>query len=97
MYCSKNDIQIDPVKKGSCYFTLKLTKDIEERNQVIIFKDILNFTSPMSMNDYLQTWNGFKSKLIWPYAKYDSIEKIRSDQEFPEIGAFYNDLKQVIF
>ena len=95
MYCTNNDIDIVPIKKGTCYFTLKLTKSLEDRNQVIMFKDIMNFTSPMSMDDYLQTWNGFKSKLIWPYAKFNSIEEIRSELEFPEIDAFFNDLKQV--
>ena len=97
MYCKANGIKISPIKKGTCYFTLKMTRWFEDRKQVIVFKDLLNFTSPMSMDQYLQTWNGFKSKLIWPYAKYTGIEEIMADQEFPKIEDFFNNLKQVIF
>ena len=96
-YANINDIEVSPIKKGTCYFTIRLTKWFDGRKQVIVFKDLLNFTCPMSMDQYLQTWNGFKSKLIWPYAKYTGIEEIMADQEFPKIEDFFNDLKQVIF
>ena len=96
MYANVNDIDVSVIKKGTCYFTIKLTKTLGDRKQVIVFKDILNFTSPMSMDQYLQTWNGFKSKLIWPYAKFSGIEEILAAKEFPPIEDFFNDLKQVI-
>ena len=97
MYARINEIEAVPIQKDTCYFTLKLTKRLEDRNQVVIFKDLMNFTSPMPMDQYLKTWNGFKSKLIWPYAKFSGIEEIKSAQEFPSIEDFFNDLKQVKF
>ena len=97
MYAKINEIVVDPIQKDTTYFTLKLTKRLDERNQVVVFKDLMNFTSPMSMDQYLQTWNGFKSKLIWPYTKFSSIEEIMSEKDFPPIEDFFNDLKQVKF
>ena len=97
MYANINEIEAVPIQKDTTYFTLKLTKRLDERNQVVVFKDLLNFTSPMSMDQYLQTWNGFKSKLIWPYTKFSSVEEIMPAQEFPPIEDFFNDLKQVKF
>ena len=97
MYAKINEIVVDPIQKDTTYFTLKLTKRLDERNQVIVFKDLMNFTSPMSMDQYLKTWNGFQSKLIWPYTKFSSIEEIMSEKEFPPIEDFFNDLKQVKF
>ena len=40
----------------------------------------MNFTSPMPMDQYLKTWNGFKSKLIWPNAKFSGIEDIMAEK-----------------
>ena len=97
MYAKINEIVVDPIQKDTTYFTLKLTKRLDERNQVIVFKDLMNFTSPMSMDQYLKTWNGFQSKLIWPYTKFSSIEEIMSEKDFPPIEDFFNDLKQVKF
>ena len=97
MYAKINEIQVDPIQKDTNYFTLKLTKRLDDRNQVIVFKDLMNFTSPMSMDQYLKTWNGFQSKLIWPYTKFSSVEEIMSEKDFPSIEDFFNDLKQVKF
>ena len=97
MYARINEIEAVPIQKDTCYFTLKLTKRLEDRNQVVIFKDLMNFTSPMPMDQYLKTWNGFKSKLIWPYAKFSGIEEIKSAHEFPQIEEYFNDIKQEKF
>ena len=97
MYAKINEIVVHPIQKDTTYFTLKLTKRLDERNQVVVFKDLMNFTSPMSMDQYLKTWNGFQSKLIWPYTKFSSIEEIMSEKDFPPIEDFFNDLKQVKF
>ena len=69
--------------------------ECEDRVASICFRDILNYTSPMTMDKYVKSWTGKQSKLIFPYTKYNKIEEVRADQEFPRIEDFYNDLKQV--
>ena len=79
--------KLDVLKKGSQYFNISLEK--------IIFKDILNFSSPCSLDKYLKQWyDGDVGKSIFPYQAFDSIEKIRSCKQFPAYEKFYSDLKQ---
>ena len=96
-YANQRGIKISTVKKGSKYFSLKLDQKYEDRTASICFKDIMNFTSPMTMDTYVKSWTGKQSKLIFPYTKYASIEEVRADQEFPAIEDFFNDIKQVSF
>ena len=96
-YAHQRGIKISPVKKGSKYFSLRLDLKYEDRVASICFRDIMNYTSPMSMDKYVKSWTGKESKLIFPYTKYSSIEAVRSDQEFPPIEDFYNEIKQVIY
>ena len=94
-YCNENDIEISMVKKGTAYHTMTLERELENRIQSIAFKDLMYFTSPMSMDKYTKTWTGIQSKLIFPYTRYSTIEEVRAEEEFPPIEAFYNQLKQV--
>ena len=95
-WAAARDIKISTIKKGNSYFTLRLDQKLDgDRTRSLCFKDIMNFTVPMPMDSYLLSWNGFKSKLIFPYSKYRAIEEIRSDKNFPPIEDFYNQLKEV--
>lgn len=95
LYANQRGIEIKEVKKQSKYFSLQLNMECEDRVASICFRDILNYTSPMTMDKYVKSWTGKQSKLIFPYLKYAKIEEVRADQEFPRIEDFYNDLKQV--
>ena len=44
------------LKKGQAYFSVSF-KDIE-------FKDLMSFTSPMSLDKYMKTWLGYSAKLV---------------------------------
>ena len=85
-YSEIYDEKIEILKKGSQYFNISLEK--------IIFKDILSFSAPCSLEKYLSQWyNGDFGKSIFPYQAFESIEQIRSCQEFPSYESFHSDLK----
>ena len=80
-----NSADVHIIKKGTRYFSLNLND--------IHFKDLLNFTCPMSLDEYLKTWTDNHKKLIYPYEHFSSIEQIRECKNFPPIEAFYSSLK----
>ena len=60
----------------------------------IVFKDILNYSAPCSLEKYLSQWyNGQAKKSIFPYQHFSKIEEIRNQFWFPPREAFYSDLK----
>ena len=65
-----------------------------ERSVTVKIEDALNFSSPTTMDTYIQQWGAQQTKSIFPYSFYHSIEELESATEFPEPNAFYNDLKQ---
>ncbi len=44
------------LKKGQAYFSVDF--------QDIVFKDLMSFTSPMSLDKYMRTWLGYSAKLV---------------------------------
>ena len=95
-WATDREMKISTIKKGNAYFTLRLDSNADgDRKRSICFKDIIHYTVPMPMDSFLKSWNGVKSKLIFPYSKYRSIEEMRADKNFPPIEDFYNTLKQV--
>ena len=74
------------LKKGLKYFLLQIGN--------CKFKDVLNFTSPMSLDSYLRTWHPEGArKLAYPYEAYENIEQIRAQKNFPPISSFWSTLK----
>ena len=71
---------ISMIKKANSYFSLKLKK--------LHFKDLINFSSPMKLERYLQIWGAGAYKLIYPYELFSCIEEIRACKSFPEISEF---------
>ena len=47
---------VSVLKKGQAYFSVSF--------QDIIFKDLMSFTSPMSLDKYMKTWLGYSAKLV---------------------------------
>ncbi len=47
---------VSVLKKGQAYFSVSF--------QDIVFKDLMSFTSPMSLDKYMQTWLGYSAKLV---------------------------------
>ena len=47
----------------------------------------------MSLDRYLKTWTSDCIKLVYPYEKYESIDQIRAETEFPPIDDFRSILK----
>lgn len=72
------------IKKGARFFLIETS--------CCNFKDILNFTTPIKLADYLKQ-NGVKEeKGIWPYSLYNSIAELKAADTFPPHEKFYSQL-----
>ena len=69
----------------------------EGREQIIVFRDCLNYTAPCSLDKYCRQWGAKLVKSIFPYSLYHSIEELKSSYDFPAYADFWSDLKQVNF
>ena len=76
------------LKKGTAYFSCVFGN--------LHFKDLLNFTCPMSLDRYLKTWTSDCVKMVYPYELFSSIDEIRAQKTFPEIEDFKTALKPEI-
>ena len=76
---------VNLLKKGKAYFSCSFGS--------LHFKDLLNFTCPMSLDSYLKTWTSDCEKLLYPYELFGSIEEIRNQLDFPVIEDFATALK----
>ena len=85
-FAAKNGLKCETLKKVSKYTTLQVGN--------IVFKDVLNYTSPCSLEKYLKQWNAPDAKGIFPHGYFQDIESIRACVEFPPREAFYSKLKQ---
>ena len=92
-YCNSRGIGKSVIKRNCNYFCLTLESK-GERTINIQFRDILNFSSPTSMDKYIQQWGSKLVKSIFPYSLYNSIEELEAATEFPDPTGFFNDLKQ---
>ena len=74
------------LKKGLKYFTVTIGS--------LKFKDILNFCNPCSLDSYLKTWHpaGLR-KNVYPFEKFESVEQIKSQKNFPSVEEFNSYLK----
>ena len=77
------DISI--LKKGTSYFSIKFDG--------LSFKDLMHFTAPTSLDNYMQTWLTDTHKLAYPYELFSSIEDVRNCIEFPSKESFYSAIK----
>ena len=93
-YCGRNGMEISAIKRNGCYFSMTLERKLGDRIQKICFRDILNFTSPTTLDKYIKQWGAKLTKSIFPYSYYKSIEELKQATQFPEQAAFYNELKQ---
>ena len=73
------------LKKGTKYFSIKFDR--------LHFKDLLNFTCPMSLDTYLATWTDNFEKLVYPFEFFSSILEIRGFFDFPSIDKFTTTVK----
>ena len=76
------------LKKGTAYFSCEFGD--------LHFKDLLNFTCPQSLDQYLKTWTADCMKLVYPYEKFESIEQIRAQIHFTAKEDFQSTLKPCI-
>ena len=59
VYCQQKGIEFDkPLRKGG-YMQVRIGQ--------LVFKDILNFTSPCSLSKFLKQWNAPIGKSIFPH------------------------------
>ena len=77
--------EIRLLKKGPHYFSLKFLD--------LHFKDLINFSIPTSLDNYLKTWASEFKKLIYPYEKFSTIRQIRDCIDFPPKKDFYSSIK----
>ena len=88
----------------------KLTEDGENMNISVIFKgsalfhiqtnelrfmDIMSFTVPCSMDDFVKTWLGKSVKLPYPYEDFTSVEEIVICKEYPTLEQFQTKMKPI--
>ena len=93
-YSKLHDCKMKTIKKGTSYMALTLTKTVGDRKAVITFRDVLNYTAPCSLSKYLKQWGSPLAKSIFPYSKYQSMEEMGQDKDFPSYDCFYSDLTQ---
>ena len=80
--------EVNLLKKGNQYFSIKFHN--------LHFKDLMNFTCPISLDKYLKTWTSNFKKLVYPYEFFECIEDIRSCIHFPSKATFYSTLKGAV-
>ena len=88
-------MQFDCLKRGTSYVYVALTRIENDRHQTIRFADVLSYSSPCSLDQYLKQWGASAEKSIFPYEKYSSIEQLRADTDFPAYEDFYSSIKKV--
>lgn len=87
------DYNVKVLKRGTSYFNVTIQRQSDKAT--VSFRDVLNYTSPCNLDSYLRQWGAKCTKSIWPHGFFDSIEAIKSYENFPPKSAFYNTLKQV--
>ena len=60
----------------------------------IQLRDVLNYTTPCSLSDYLSQWQISERKSIFPHSLFKTVEAMKNCIEFPSITDFWSDLKQ---
>nr|AAT47865.1 hypothetical protein 008-24 [Oikopleura dioica] len=83
---SKYDSKLSVIKKSCSYFLIE--------NRKMAFRDVLNFSVPISLAGYLKQNSTEQTKSIWPYTFYNSVEEIKCSDHFPSHECFYSDLRQ---
>lgn len=83
---SQYDPKISVIKKACSYFLIE--------NRKFAFRDVLNFSVPISLSGYLKQNSTEQTKSIWPYTFYGSVEEIACSDHFPTHECFYSDLRQ---
>ena len=58
-----------------------------------MFNDILNYLSPCDLAGFLRMTGSPTQKNVFPYQHYKSVKELKEATEFPEIYAFFSDLK----
>ena len=59
----------------------------------IMFVDCLNFTSGCNLDTFATMWGATISKSVFPYEKYDDIEKLANDKYWPRLLDFTSSLR----
>ena len=93
-YCRRHQIEISTIKRSGHYFSLNLEKRLG-RTRRIQLRDILNFSSPCSLDRYLKQWGATLQKSIFPHGFYKSVNELKEATDFPAPEAFFNNLKNV--
>ena len=73
------------LKKGTAYFQVHVGD--------LIFKDLMSFSVPTSLDNYMKTWLGYKAKEVYPYTHFQSLAEIKECRTFPPYEAFRTEMK----
>ena len=81
----KNKHTVSALKKANKYTMVKIGD--------LCFKDVLSFTAPCSLSQYLRQWGAEEEKSVFPYQLYSRVEELVYAESFPEYEQFYSTLK----
>ena len=77
---------INIIKRNSSYMQISFMN--------IQLRDVLNYTTPCSLSEYLRQWQISETKSIFPHSLFKNVEAMKQCVEFPSITDFWSDLKQ---
>ena len=93
-YSRRQQIEVSTIKRTGHYFSLNLEKR-QGRTRRIQFRDVLNFSSPCSLDRYLKQWGASLHKSIFPHGYYKSVQELIEATDFPPAESFFNNLKNI--
>ena len=97
-YATRKNVPIKALKRGNSYIIIKIDNcTFKGLFNFFIDKqslDSINFNSKVSLDRYLKQWGASVNKMIFPYERYNSIEQMRQEADFPPYAAFYSTLRK---
>ena len=84
----KPKANVDVLKRGSSYFSISWL-----HGSYIQLVDVLNYTSPCSLSNFLKMTDTIEQKSIFPYQAYHTMLEMEAATEFPVYQKFWSDLK----
>ena len=83
-YADKYNVKVSVLKRGNAILSLTI--------QNIVFADVCNFTSGCSLDSFTKMWGAETTKAIFPYEKFNSIDGLKNNSDWPPMIDFKSSL-----